>query len=371
MVNHFASLLYNKPASKIKGTTHNFSLAGGDEGKTLEGSEEGVSLITSDFFTTINIYSNLNTFIARDYTELRLPVELSSFYDLLFNSGASEYYSKFTLYNYLKAVASTTLADRVKDFDTRITYDLASVTEYFSTKRMSETRSSDPRFKLIVSGSGVADERSNASINDYVIMQEANTANVLAFSATQKEYYAPGKPPSKRPAGMSVPITLNPDNKTLSQLIELPGTGFTVSITGPMLATIPSEWDAATSYKKGDNVLYGVKTYTSKTTHVNSTTPELDSTNWLEYKLVDFLTAGNKIWSFSTNIPPKFDLIGKIKEIDSRDYVVDNMLSFHKDGCDVNHENIWRQHYNDVYRFAGLLLAYVERVNLVCQRRLT
>jgi hypothetical protein len=371
MINHFASLLYNKSALKAKGTIHNFSLAGSEEGKSLQGSEEGVSLITSDFFTTLSIYNNLNIFIARDYSELILPLELSAFYNLLFNSGASEYYSKFTLYNYLKTIASTTLADRIKDFDSRVTYDLGSITEYFSIKRMSETRTSDPRFKLIVSGSPITDESANASINDYVVMQQGNSANILIFSATQKEYYAHGKAPSKRPADMEVVVTLNPENKNISQQIELSGTGLNISITGPMLATIPAEWQAMLNYKKGDDVLYGIKTYTAKTTHSSNVTPDLDSTNWLEYKLVDFLTAGNKIWSFSSNVPPRFDLLSKIKEIDARDYVVDNMLNFNKDHCDISYENIWRQHYNDIYRFAGLLLAYVERVNLVCQKRLT
>jgi hypothetical protein len=236
---------------------------------------------------------------------------------------------------------------------------------------MSETRTSDPRFKLIVSGSPITDESANASINDYVVMQQGNSANILIFSATQKEYYAHGKAPSKRPADMEVVVTLNPENKNISQQIELSGTGLNISITGPMLATIPAEWQAMLNYKKGDDVLYGIKTYTAKTTHSSNVTPDLDSTNWLEYKLVDFLTAGNKIWSFSSNVPPRFDLLSKIKEIDARDYVVDNMLNFNKDHCDISYENIWRQHYNDIYRFAGLLLAYVERVNLVCQKRLT
>lgn len=370
MVNHFASLLYNKSASKIKGAIRNFSLAA-SEGKTLQGSEDGIGLITSDFFTTTSIHSNLNTFISRDYSEVELPLELNSFYNLLFNTAASDYYSKFTLYNYLKAVASTSLADRVKNIDSRITYDLDTISEYFSTNRMSETRTSDPRFKLIVSGVPISDEKANGSINDYAIIQQGNSANILAFSVTQKEYYAPGKSPAKRPAGMSIPITLNTANKAISKPVELTGTGLIISISGPMLATIPAEWVSTNSYKKGDNVLYGVKTYTSKTVHVNSVPPNLDNLNWLEYKLVDFLTAGNKLWSFSTNVPPKFDLIDKIKEIEAKEYVVDEMLNFYKNDCDINHENIWRQHYNDIYRFAGLLLAYVERVNLVCQRRLT
>lgn len=371
MVNHFASLLYNRSASKIKGTSTNFSLAGGEPGKILQGSDEGMRLISSDFFTTINIYSALNMFVARDYSKIELPSELDNFYNLLFNSAASEYYSKFTLYNYLKAVASTTLAERIKDFDTRITYDLDSITEYFSTKRTSETRTSDPRFKLIVNGVPTADETANAIINDYVITQQGNSVDILAFSVTQKEYYAPGKSPSKRPAGMSIPLRLDESNKAISKPIELTGTNLSISITGPMLATIPPEWSALVNYKKGDNVFYGTKTYTSKTAHVNSMPPNQDASNWLEYKLVDFLTTGNKIWSFSTSVPPNFNLIDKIKEIDSKDYIVDAMLNFHNSQCDINNENVWRQHYNTIYRFVGLLLAYVERVNLVCQKRVT
>ena len=371
MVNHFASLLYNKSALKVKGTMHNFSLAGGAEGKVLQGSEDGVGLITSDFFTTLNIYSNLNVFIARDYAQLILPTELSEFYNLLFDKGASEYYSKFTLYNYLKLVASTTLANRVKDFDSRITYDLDEIVEYFSTKRLSETRTSDPRFKLIVSGDPATDNRANAAINDYVVMQQANSVNILIFSATQKEYYAPGKAPSARAENMEVAVTLNPDNKNISQKIDLSGTGLSIHITGPMLATVPPEWQASVNYKKGESVFYGIKTYTAKTTHNSLTPPDVDTTNWIEYKLVDFLSAGNKIWSFSSNVPPKFDMLAKIKEINAMNYVVDNMLNFHKDYCDIDYENIWTQHHNDIYRFVGLLFAYVERVNLVCQKRLT
>ena len=86
MINHFASLLYNKSASKIKGTIKNFSLAAGDSNSILQGSTDGIGLITSDFFTTTSIYSTLNQFIARDYIETPLPQELSDFYNLLFSS---------------------------------------------------------------------------------------------------------------------------------------------------------------------------------------------------------------------------------------------------------------------------------------------
>jgi hypothetical protein len=35
------------------------------------------------------------------------------------------------------------------------------------------------------------------------------------------------------------------------------------------------------------------------------------------------------------------------------------------DECDASYSNLWNTHYNDVYRFAGLIMAYVERVNKV------
>lgn len=369
MINHFASLLYNKSASKIKGTIKNFSLAAGDSNSILQGSTDGIGLITSDFFTTTSIYSTLNQFIARDYIETPLPQELSDFYNLLFSSGNSEYYSKFVLYNYLKVLDATAFSDRVKDFDPRITYDLNTISEYFSVKRISESRATDPRFTLLISGDPIADYKANASLNDYIVMQQGNTVNIRVFSNTQKEYYAPNKPASKQAVGMSIPVQLDINNNKLSQEIDLPGTGLKISITGPMQSSLPEEWDPEKSYKYGDQVLYETKTYSSKTIHLNETPPNLDSANWLEYTPVDFLSTGNKVWVFSTNVPPKFNLLDKISEITSRDYVVQNMLEFSRDLCNVTYENIWDQHYNSIYRFAGLLLAYVERVNIVCQRK--
>jgi len=64
-----------------------------------------------------------------------------------------------------------------------------------------------------------------------------------------------------------------------------------------------------------------------------------------------------------------FDFNAKLNELLLNSLAVDDMLNYSKELCSTTYENLWRTHYNVVYKFVGLLLAYVERVNLVWQKQ--
>jgi hypothetical protein len=84
-----------------------------------------------------------------------------------------------------------------------------------------------------------------------------------------------------------------------------------------------------------------------------------------------FLTTGNRTWAFSAEAPFTFDFSAKMKELTANYQIVENMLAYGEELCNLSYSRMWHMHYNDTYRLAALLLAYVERVDFVWQKRLT
>jgi hypothetical protein len=82
------------------------------------------------------------------------------------------------------------------------------------------------------------------------------------------------------------------------------------------------------------------------------------------------LTSG-KVWTFSAEAPFIFDYSSKLALINSSTQKVDDMLNYAKDIANPVFENIWRGHHNSVYKLAGLLVAYVERMNFVWETKRT
>lgn len=323
MVNHFASLLSNLDLSSTMGDRDEYLLAGG-------------SLDTAEFFLvtrggdriylsgaveqeSIKSYSALTY---KYYIPLELPPELENFRSLLFAERGAKYYQQFLLYCYLRLLAATNLKDYVKVYDKRITYDLEEFSEYFRSSRLSPTTTNDTRFKLLVHGNMPTDDSSESFANHVVVGQLHNTSAISIYSVTQAEYYKPGKFASKRIDGMSVELLdfIDPSNPRVTKPIALSDTGLSISLTGPL--------------------------------------DQLTST-------------ANKVWTFSTEAPFIFDFPAKLALIKNSDRKVDAMLSYSKDSVNPAFEYIWRAHPNSIYALAGLLLAYVERVNLVWETRRT
>jgi hypothetical protein len=124
---------------------------------------------------------------------------------------------------------------------------------------------------------------------------------------------------------METTLTLAENNTTVTKAVNIGETGLRFNITGPFTAEAP----------------------------------------------IGFLTSGGRSWSFSAEAPFVFDFKGKIAELNANYQIVENMLSFGDELCDHSYTRMWHLHYNDTYRLAALLLAYVQRVDYVWQKRLT
>lgn len=323
MVNHFATLLGNLNIAEIAETLDTYVLA--DELDFDITTEDDELVCLSLYPYDESAQKNYTPLVNRHMGQITLPFELQRFYDLIFPPGASDYFKQFLLYTYLRIVDATDYSDSVKLYDSRISYDLDSISDYFRFPRVSITATSDPSYRLLVTGGFKVKEDVEYFTNDFIISQVGSTSDILIYCPTQKKFHKQGKPASSLATGMATTLQLSTSNNTISKNIVIGETGLKFAITGPFTADAPR----------------------------------------------GFLTTGNRSWSFSAEAPFEFDFHGKIKELEANYNIVDDMLSSGEAFCDPKYSNIWRIHYNDTYRLAGLLQAYVERVNLVWQKRLT
>lgn len=315
MFNHFASLLANLDLAYTAPTQESYLLA--DELSEVLATTAGDLIALNDYYTTIERSKIVSILINKDYMPVVLPSELQRFYDVLFPVNASDYYKQFLLYTYLRIIAATDRKEAVKKYDSRITYDLDEITDYFRFTKVSVPRSSDANYKILVSGNLSNTEDIKYFLNSFIISQVTNEQKVSVFSSTQLKYYKRGRPVSSTPTGMDITFSTSGN---ISEAIAVGDTGLYFSIMGPFDSTDPSK---AFSY------------------------------------------SGNKLWTFTAETPFNLDFSEKMTEIYSHGAAVEGMLNYNKAYCDANYERIWHTHYNDVYRLAGLLLAYVERVDIV------
>lgn len=318
MVNHFASLLGNinlvsqqlVPVASVLGDT--------DGSPDIELSLDGVTLIPlEDAYNALRYIRADSPLMCRDFSALQLPRELSGFHQLLFPQTTSTYYKHFLLYTYLKLIAGTSLREETLKYDPRITYDLTELQDYFRFYRNSNPYNSDQNFILRLLGNLKPDESLNYYLNNFVLRQIGNTSSLLLFSTTQGLYYKDGAAASKKAEGMSVQLTYNSTTGS-SNIIRIGATGLSFFIAGPF------------------------------------NDPDLG-----------LLTKADRTWAFTAETPFIFDFSKKLEELENHPQILSSMLAYNSEKCEANYENVWRMHYNSVYRFVGLLMAYVERVQQV------
>jgi len=315
MVNHFASLLSNIDLTSVDSVAQKYELIlGGNSSVSVPG-----GVLSVGHYTAITDNRLLLPLVARNYTFLPLPIELQRVYNILFPVGCSIHYKQFLLYSYLKVVDLTDRADDIKIVDNRISYSLEDLFGYFKFRNISIGSPSDSSYPLLVYGTGTSNESSRSFTNFYTISQQTNTATVLIYSNTQGEYYHPTKGSAKLSEGMTVLVTPSAKDALISNPITIGNTGLTCVIGGKNA----------------------------------------------------FTASSNKTWSFAVDSPIDFNILDKLKTLEAFGSVVDTMFNYRRTSCQQTYQNLWETHYNPVYRLAGLLLAYVERVNLVWQKRAT
>lgn len=321
MVNHFATLLGNLPlvTRKLK----NVPYALGDTDPEIDeffSSDDGASLIALEESYTSLVYSREESlFTNRHFTQLNLPPELENFHKLLFPPTASLYYKHFLLYCYLRVIAGTSLSEATSLYDSRVSYDLKEVQEYFRFNRVSSTLSSDPNYHLVVKGDFKADETISYHLNNFVIRQIEASPYVLVYSTTQGLYYPKQGPPSTSAENMSILLELD-SISSASKPVNIGDTGLSFFITGPF-----------------DSVDLGIGAKSDRT------------------------------WSFTSESELTFNLLEKLQELERKYAIVDNMLAQRSSVDDESYRNVWNMHFNPAYRFSALLVLFVNRVNILWQ----
>ena len=313
MVNHFATLLINSNIFSIDALRQNYLLA--DNTNALLTAEESLftyNIALNDYYTELVKSAEFSFFINKHFSKIALPPQLQKLYNILFPKEASFHFRHFLLYSYLRLVASTDMTDDTYLQDKRISYDLDDFSDYFKFYKIYTPKISANNYQLIVQGRLDTKEESEDFNNNFLIRQIADTTQLAVFSTTQKEYYKEGKAASSSAAGMSTTISAVNDN--LSSTVIIGETGLSFKLTGAMNA---------------------------------------------------FTASPNKFWTFMAQAPFNFDFSDKLSLLEKNYQIVEDMFSFESGKCNVKYENIWKTHYNSVYKFAGLLMGYVERVNLV------
>jgi len=315
MYNHFASLLANIDLVYTAPMQETYLLS--DEFSDFITTAGDDYIVLEDYFTTIKSAKNPSVLINRDFLKLDLPTPLKKFYDILFPQTSSDYYKQFLLYCYLRIVSASDKNEDVKKHDKRITYVLDEMVDYFRFTKVSVPKSNTADYRLLVFGSLSPSEDIKYFLNNFIVKQVDHSQGVLVFSSTQLKYYKQGKAPSSSPDNMVTEF--NADHNT-SDTIIIGDTGLSFKIAGPFTSTDPTQL---------------------------------------------FSYSGNKLWTFMAECPFIFNIQSILNDLNSHHQIVDEMLEFGKIHAEPSYDNIWKGHYNDVYRLAGLILAYVERVNLV------
>jgi hypothetical protein len=310
MVNHFASLLSNLNLYAMAQTAVSYLLVASDNHNVVS-SDSYLIELAGEYERSAEMVQLVSPIVNRNFNQIDLPQELKPFYNILFPESASNYYKQFLLYCYLRIVDSTDRREEIKKYDNRVSYNLDLIRDYFKFNRVYLDDTNPKDYKLLVFGKLLSSTSANFYSNSFLISQVPNTPGVQVYSSTQNQFYKPFSLPT--PSSNNSTITLSSTRAGITDPVPVGDTGLFFSIVGSF-----------------DN----------------------------------FLSPYSRSWKFTAEAPFHFDFSAKMVEFENYQHVVDKMLNYRKSECNASHENLWNMHHSDVYRFAGLLLAYVERVNL-------
>lgn len=313
MVNHFATLLINLDLKEFNALRARYLLANDTDLLILAESENNRSykIALGDYYTELEYMDKVSLYINRQFKKIALPEPLAKFYELLFPNETTFHYKHFLLYSCLRLIAATAYSDDIAIYDNRLSYNLDDSIEYFRFAKIIVPTVSSNAYDIIVTGQTETLEDIEESKNSFIVRQVGDTSSVTVFSTTQRKYYKAGKSPSQKVTGMDIPLVIQGRN---SAQIPVGDTGLRFSLTGDMM---------------------------------------------------NFTGTANKNWRFSAQAPFNFNFKKIMQTFEIREDVITKMLRYAEDSCNSSYSNLWSSHYNDVYRLAGLLMAYVERVNSV------
>jgi len=258
---------------------------------------------------------NKSYFIAHEYLPLTLPSALRDFYYLLFPQNSSFYYKQFLCYCFLRVIQATHMQDHLLKHDNRLTYDLDDLNEYFRLNRISVPTASSAAFNLIVLGKYAALLENNYYFNSYTVLQNGNLPEVFVYSDVDKVFLKKDKTSTSRLQQMSIPLEISTFN--LTKAVAVGTTGLSFVLTG----------DFQNSLTAGR-----------------------------------FTDTVDKSWNFIVESPFTFEFVDFYKRLLARDTMVARMINY-GENKNTSYLNLWNNHFNEAYKFSGLLNLYIDKVH--------
>lgn len=244
--------------------------------------------------------------IPRAFNGIELPVGAGEIYTTLFPSSTTREFRSFLAHNYIKLIYAAGLEAELKRYDSRISYPVER-DDFFKIYRHSNPVVSNFENQILIYGQYSGNIVNNSFHDDFRISQVGSTSNILIYSTVQSRY-------------------INGSNR---------------------YDTVDPAAQIALTFNAGVSDIVNV------------------GTTGVSFKIVSadpFTNTGNKTWQFVIEAPFVFNFNSIFSDLKS--------LSLHKffqlKSDDITkYENLWNDHYNPVYQMAGLLLAYISKLNVI------
>jgi len=243
--------------------------------------------------------------IPSSFLQLPLPAPFSEVNAILFPSGSSRSYKQFLAHHYLNIIRAAGLEERLKDFDSRISYPLDR-SDFFKIHRNSNPFVSNSAYPIFVYGKFRGNETNDSFYDNFEITQVSNTTKVLIYSTVRKKYMNGNSLYDTAEVAAENQLSFV-DN--LSVPIIIGSTGISFSIDG-----------GAT-----------------------------------------FTGTANKSWQFLVESPFETQVVKIINALSN--LPLERLFQLPSRIDTKTFENLWKKHYNPVYRLAGLLLTYVSKLD--------
>lgn len=282
------------------------SLSTYDPNVKFDSSTAGYYLNIND--SSITVGPANSSFVLEDFSPVALPIQLSRFYGLLYPSGIDDAKKEFLTFCYLQLVRASGMTSLFHEGDNRISYDLSELNDFFKIKRISPVFSRSA-YKLNVVGD------LSEGADTFIVTQETGNG-VSIYSSKNRTYFHP----NVHDIIQSNIFTVTKDEYSpdSSKLLPVGNSGLSISFIGPI-----------------DN----------------------------------FANNSERQWVFSAESPFIFDFHKLFEKFTSNERIVKDMLDYERDILNLTNENAWNQHFNTVYRFAGLVNSYIERVTKLWEKQ--
>lgn len=240
--------------------------------------------------------------IPANYSPINLPSALQNFYNELIPLNSSTEQKKFLVHCFLNIIDSVGLTSEIELFDSRITYSLTDET-FFGVNKLSDIKTNNSH-NLNITGELNYNNELIATTYEFEIGQVGATSNIYIYSTTDNTYYGQS---SKSNSPIGIALTFNDG---ISNVVKIFNTGIQFTIS----------------------------------------------------ENTDFTASPNKRWSFVVQTKFEFDtykLFMKLKASKATEQMINHLSELNN----PNYLNLWNQHYNYLYRLAGLFLVYLNKVN--------